>query len=211
MERVRGRLDARRVLSDEDFCLLEKLRSAHAARLLDPRQRAKLKSQVGVDAKTVEASAMGGALKRKRDEADTADADGEEEVAAQGQVDYAVDPETLAPVGRTVRSSKVERIKLMLAGRKEDRFQHDGHAGGLTNKEKQRKKNFVMVRKGKRALLDKTRRSNSQQRYDKHKKNPKVCACAPDSTKPNYPPAHALFADVLFPPSNLTACLGILF
>ena len=44
-----------------------------------------------------------------------------------------------------------------------------GHKGGLTNKEKQRKKNFVMVRKGKRSVANKIRKSNSDVRYDKMK------------------------------------------
>jgi hypothetical protein len=50
---------------------------------------------------------------------------------------------------KTGKTSKIDRITNILEGRKEagPKFEHDGHAGGLTNKEKLRKKNFVMVRK----------------------------------------------------------------
>jgi hypothetical protein len=67
------------------------------------------------------------------------------------------------------KTSKIERITKVLEGRKENKFEHNGHAGGLTNKEKARKKNFIMVRKGKTQVKDKLRKSNSDVRYQKMK------------------------------------------
>ena len=52
-------------------------------------------------------------------------------------------------------------------GRKDKKFTHEGHAGGLTNKEKERKKNYMMVRKGKSSVTAKLRKSNSDVRYEK--------------------------------------------
>lgn len=148
---VRGRLDARRMLTDSDFSLLEKLRAAQATRSLDPRHRSKKSAQL------VDSSA---ALKRKRD----ADEENDQDAVL---VDYAVEPGSLAPSSRGEKASKIDRIMHMLDGRKEKRFEHEGHKGGLTDKEKLRLKNFVMVRKGKRSVSGKIRKSNSQTRHDK--------------------------------------------
>jgi hypothetical protein len=84
---------------------------------------------------------------------------------------FAVLPESLAAGMRTGKTSKIERIKHVLEGRKDagERWQHEGHRGGLTNQEKLRRKNFMMVRKGKRAVANKIRKSNSDVRYDKMK------------------------------------------
>lgn len=46
----------------------------------------------------------------------------------------------------TTVPSKHDRLESIIRGR--EKFQHQTHPGGLTNLEKQRKKNFLMVRKG---------------------------------------------------------------
>jgi len=171
---VRGRLDARRILTDSDFSLLEKLRAAQAARSLDPRHRSKKSAQL------VDSSA---ALKRKRD----ADEENDQDTVL---VDYAVEPGSLAPSSRGEKASKIDRIMHMLDGRKEKRFEHEGHKGGLTDKEKLRLKNFVMVRKGKRSVSGKIRKSNSQTRHDKRE-------------SVSYDTLHYLFAAVIFIRDNL--------
>ena len=150
---IRGRIDARRVLTSDDFALLEKLRAAQAERILDPRNRSK---------KSVLLADSSAALKRKRVEDDEAN-NGDIAVT-----EYAMDASALAPGIRAEKTSKIERIMHVLDGRKDTkRFEHEGHAGGLTNKEKLRKKNFVMVRKGKRAVTSKLSKSNSQTRHEK--------------------------------------------
>lgn len=83
---------------------------------------------------------------------------------------YVVDPTQLAPSGRIHKATKIEKMKKILEGRNEIKFVHEGHAGGLTNKEKLRKKNFVMVRRGKRSVLLKTRQSSSDKRAAKNSK-----------------------------------------
>jgi hypothetical protein len=137
----RVRLDQQRILTAEDFSLLEKLKSAQRERLSDPRNRSK----------------------RKRLD------DDEDEEGARPSQSYAVSEEQIAPEAKVKKATKVERLTRVLEGRVENRFVHDGHAGGLTNKEKQRKKNYVMIRKGKREVATKNRRSNSEVRWQKSK------------------------------------------
>lgn len=155
---IRGRLDARRVLTDADFALINKLRTAHLARTLDPKYRGKNSFQL-----THNATAL---LKRKHALDDDDDDDDN-----YNHSEYAVNPDTLAPGARSEKTSKIDRIAHVLEGRKEKRFEKEKHAGGLTNTEKLRKKNFMMVRKGKREVRGKISKSNSTTRYEKlHKK-----------------------------------------
>lgn len=157
---IRGRLDARRVLTDADFALINKLRTAHLARTLDPKYRGKNSFQL-----THNATAL---LKRKHALEDEEDGDGGD---SYHHSDYAVNPDTLAPGARSEKTSKIDRITHVLEGRKEKRFEKEKHPGGLTNTEKLRKKNFMMVRKGKREVRGKISKSNSTTRYEKmHKK-----------------------------------------
>jgi hypothetical protein len=58
-----------------------------------------------------------------------------------------MDPGALEGYAKRQRASAAERAASVLQGRED--FQSKTHGGGLTNKEKERKKNFVMVRKGK--------------------------------------------------------------
>ena len=155
---IRGRLDARRVLTDADFALINKLRTAHLARTLDPKYRGKNSFQL-----THNATAL---LKRKHALDDDDDDDDN-----YNHSEYAVNPDTLAPGARSEKTSKIDRITHVLEGRKEKRFEKEKHAGGLTNTEKLRKKNYMMVRKGKREVRGKISKSNSTTRYEKlHKK-----------------------------------------
>ena len=85
---------------------------------------------------------------------------------------------------KTGKSSKIDRITHILEGRKDSKFEHDGHAGGLTNKEKLRKKNFIMVRKGKKSVNNKSRKAAG---LDRHEKNTAVSLLIRLSTKVSSP------------------------
>ena len=137
-------VDATRILTDADFKLLARLRAALQEKEKDPRMRSK------------QAVAHAGP-------ADDEDADADNLPTPS----FAVLPESLGAAVKSEKSSKIERIASILSGRKEKKFDHEGHAGGLTNKEKERKKNFVMVRKGKKSIANKIRTSNSDTRYKK--------------------------------------------
>jgi len=132
------RVDAKRILSSEDFALINRLRTAMAERAKDPRHRTSMKN------------------------ASPADNDDKAEGLA-----YMVDADDLKAACRTGKTSKVDRMTKILEGRKEaGGFEHGGHGGGTTNLEKLRKKNYVMVRKGKTSVRNKIRKSNSDVRYD---------------------------------------------
>jgi hypothetical protein len=70
---------------------------------------------------------------------------------------------------RTSKMSKIEKLEVLVESRKDSKSfdYNEGHKGGLTNKEKLRKKNFLMVRKGKREITHKLKRSNSESRWAK--------------------------------------------
>lgn len=125
------------MLTSEDFDLIHRLKEAQAERLQDPKLRSRSKSN---------------SLKRKIDETATT-------------ASFIMETGALDPEARSHKSTKVERITRILEGRNENRFEPSTHAGGLTNSEKRRKKNYVMVRKGKRSVRSKTNTSNSDIRY----------------------------------------------
>ena len=100
---------------------------------------------------------------RKDDEA-------EEEI----QIEGVVAPESLEPGMKMGKMSKAQRVMRILEGRKEHKAELFGHGGGLTNKEKERKKNFVMVRKGKRSVAKKLQKSNSDVRWDRKRRRPQL-------------------------------------
>jgi hypothetical protein len=142
-------VDAKRVLTAEDFALIQKLKQAQAERMLDPRYRTKAYTSAHNPLATATGEYGGNTAVH----------------------DFTISAESLKAGMSTGKTSKIERIRKVLEGRKENgiKWQHEGHAGGLTNKEKLRNKNFVMVRKGKRSVANKIRKSNSDQRYEKMK------------------------------------------
>eukprot|EP00599_Poterioochromonas_sp_BG-1_P006919 CAMPEP_0173139320 /NCGR_PEP_ID=MMETSP1105-20130129/4191_1 /TAXON_ID=2985 /ORGANISM="Ochromonas sp., Strain BG-1" /LENGTH=388 /DNA_ID=CAMNT_0014052035 /DNA_START=999 /DNA_END=2165 /DNA_ORIENTATION=+ len=143
---IRRRLDVNRVLNDSDLQLFEHLKAL--------RQ---------------------GTLKRSRADEDDEDSDEESEEEYDDDDDdnrrhlpeFMVDPSSILPSSRAGKSTKIDRIKNILSGRSDKKFEHEGHAGGLTNKEKLRKKNYMMVRKGKREVLQKYRRGSADTRAAK--------------------------------------------
>ena len=144
---IRRRLEARRLLTSEDFALIAKLKEAQTQRNLDPKIRKRMLDSTNFD--------------------EGAGEDDGENTSKQVLPEFAMDPEALGPGMKTSKTTKIERITKILEGRKDEKFDLGGHAGGLTNKEKLRKKNFMMVRKGKRSVTAKVRKSNSDKRYEK--------------------------------------------
>lgn len=142
-------LDRRRVLTSDDFDLIDRLKSAYLRVLKDPRARSSMKKLL------IPLSAVHG---------------GEDNTTTEGEAhglneSFTVTIDTLAPQAKTGKSSKIDRMTRILEGRKENKFDIGGHAGGLTNKEKLRQKNYIMVRKGKKSVANKSKESNSSVRY----------------------------------------------
>ena len=80
-----------------------------------------------------------------------------------------MDPTALQGYTSKKRASKEERLLRAISGKNE--FEHTKHAGGLTNKEKARKKNFLMVRKGKQTIRDKHRQTQKDVMYRRNRDN----------------------------------------
>lgn len=147
--KVVNRVDATRILSSADFALLNRLKEAQAERSKDPRLRTK-KAKISHS------------LNDKKVEEEESD-----DIVEKPNLSFQVSVESLGPGMKTGKTSKIDRIAHVLQGRKESKFEHGGHRGGLTNIEKERKKNYVMVRRGKKEVLAKMRVSNSDVRYKK--------------------------------------------
>ena len=109
-------------------------------------------------------SRRAGAGQDSSEEDDSDDEDGMGGVRTEA---YQVTAEDLGAGLKLDKNNKIERIQSVLSRREEERFKHEGHRGGLTNLEKKRKKNFVMVRKGKRSVTGKLSLSNSVARFQK--------------------------------------------
>ena len=139
--------DAKRLLTSEDFALLAQLKDAQAKRQLDPRYRKKAKfTSITAQAK-------------EDDDSDHEDGG----VAAS----FTMTADGLMPRVRTGKQSKVEKLDAVVTSRKELKWTNEGHKGGLTNTEQKRKKQYMMVRKGKKSVVGKTNKSNSDHRWDK--------------------------------------------
>lgn len=141
-EKVRGRLDVNKVLSDEDVARIAKLKALSN------------KGKNRVQFQDVEADEEEDEVEEEDEDSDS---DGDE---ANEAMDYVINPDILLPSGKGAKTTKIEKIKSILSGRSEKKFE-GGHRGGLTNQEKLRKKNYVMVRRGKDSVHNKNRRASS--------------------------------------------------
>lgn len=141
IDNIRNRVDSKRILTPSDFELLNRLKAAVVERMKDPKRRSqKHKAAVAATSFTTV----------HNDDDD----DGEKPANP-----FMVSPDALVPTTKLARATKMERLEKVLSGQKDNKFELGGHAGGLTNKEKLRKKNFLMVRRGKRAVANKIRES----------------------------------------------------
>jgi len=148
------RLEHQRVLTQEDFDLLTRLKEAYEEKKKDPRFKA-------IQAKMIKARGGKKAPSRLGDDDDDDD-----------RRAYQMNPDSLRPLGRTNTRKEGDKAKILadlIAGRKEEKWDQGGHKGGLTNKEKLRKKNYLMVRKGKRDVAGKLSKSSASDRFEKSK------------------------------------------
>jgi hypothetical protein len=120
-----NRIDVQRILTPKDFERIEQLKQEMAEMKKNPKMRAQ---------------------KRQRAESDS-DSDEEEFSISGGGITpgVVVKPEDLEGWSKKRRSTVEDRLKSVLEGR--DKWVHNGKSGGgSTNKEKERKKNYTMVR-----------------------------------------------------------------
>eukprot|EP01084_Bolivina_argentea_P227028 383448_1 len=150
------RVDAMRSLSAEDFKKIKKLRTRAKHMKMGPMAPWKI----------------------NRDEDDHSDSGGSESDSDDmDDCSIVVNPECLQSTVTRKRKTAEEKRAKVEAGR--IAFQHRSHGGGLTNLEKQRRKNYLMVRKGQTkkgprngSNLQRGKQKNSKQQFkrDKRKK-----------------------------------------
>jgi hypothetical protein len=95
--------------------------------------------------------------------------DSDDSPRLSGLDDYIVDPESLQASRKITKLDKISRITQLMQKKSEVKpFEHGGHRGGLTNKEKERKKNYLMVRRGKNEVTKKLLQSSHDTRYKRN-------------------------------------------
>jgi protein SDA1 len=127
---LKAKVSSTRVFSAADFVKMRKLVEREEKARRDPREAARRKRAI---AKGEEFDALSG------DESSDVDSDEEDEIRVKGAVNLG---DIMAEATRK-RKSKAEKLTKVLAGR--DKFETKGRAGGSTNTEKIRKKNFLMT------------------------------------------------------------------
>lgn len=163
---MKERVEAQRVLSSEDFAQIKRLKKRFEEARRDPR-RVREGGKEGAGMGKVEGGKeqvllmMAGGKKRGR-EAEEEEGEGDE-----GGMEGRMKPEDLEGYKKRKRACKEERLMKIVAGK--SAFEHAGHAGGLTNTEKKRKKNYMMVRKGKRSVFSKLRDTQQERKIRKVK------------------------------------------
>ena len=122
---MRPRLETKRLLTQADFELLNRLRIAQKERAKDPKYRRKSK----LSYTTYDQSSL-----HSYDTTPTNTSDQDltnDSGAGTGELrtHFAIDPDTLASSIRTHKMSKIERISHVLQGRKENKFEPNTHPG----------------------------------------------------------------------------------
>ena len=117
------RLESKRLLTQADFELLNRLRIAQKERAKDPKYRRKSKLSYS----TNDQSSL-----HSYDTTPTSTSDQDltnDSGAGELRTHFAIDPDTLASSIRTHKMSKIERISHVLQGRKENKFEPNTHPG----------------------------------------------------------------------------------
>mmetsp|Transcript_54221 Transcript_54221/g.60572 ORF Transcript_54221/g.60572 Transcript_54221/m.60572 type:complete len:159 (+) Transcript_54221:477-953(+) len=83
------------------------------------------------------------------DDDDDDDSDGDNDEYDTIRIKGAVNPDMIMAEAKRKRKSKAEKLQKILSGR--EAFETNHRAGGSTNTEKERKKNFLMTKSSKRA------------------------------------------------------------
>merc|ERR1712166_1280431 len=133
--KLKAQISSTRIFSAGDFVKMKKLVEREERARRDPREAARRKRAIARGEEFDELS---------EDDFDSDDGDSEDEVRIKG----AVNPDMIMPEAKRKRKSKAEKLQKILSGR--DAFETKMRAGGSTNTEKERKKNFLMTKSGRR-------------------------------------------------------------
>ena len=124
---LRQNVSATRIFSAADFEKMRKLVARSEREKRDPRAAARRKRM----------EALGKDFEELSD--DDSDVESDSDVVKTAG---AVVPDDIMAEAKRKRQSKTEKLEKIMAGR--EKFQHKARAGGSTNEEKKRKKNFLM-------------------------------------------------------------------
>jgi len=129
-DQIKQDVSSTRIFTSGEFAKMRKLVEREQRAKRDPREAARVKR----------AKARGEDFQELSDD-ESEDSDAEEEAI---RVTGAVNPNDLYALAKRKRQSKAEKLQKIIAGRNE--FETNQRAGGSTNVEKRRKKNFVMAK-----------------------------------------------------------------
>eukprot|EP00531_Pseudo-nitzschia_arenysensis_P006092 CAMPEP_0116125500 /NCGR_PEP_ID=MMETSP0329-20121206/5842_1 /TAXON_ID=697910 /ORGANISM="Pseudo-nitzschia arenysensis, Strain B593" /LENGTH=857 /DNA_ID=CAMNT_0003619541 /DNA_START=41 /DNA_END=2614 /DNA_ORIENTATION=+ len=133
--KLKQEVSSSRVFTAADFAKMRKLVEREERARRDPREAARRKRAI----------AQGKEFDFLSDSDDDFSSDDEDAVRIKG----AVNPDMIMAEAKRKRKSKAEKLKKVLEGRQ--KFETNDRAGGSTNTEKERKKNFLMSKSSKRA------------------------------------------------------------
>jgi protein SDA1 len=136
-EKLKQEVSSTRIFSAADFVKMRKLVEREELARRDPREAARRKRAI----------ARGQEFEELSGEDSDAASDGED--GKQIRIKGAVNPDQIMAESVRKRQTKAEKLQKILAGR--EAFESKERAGGSTNTEKQRKKNFLMSKSSKTA------------------------------------------------------------
>lgn len=126
---LRQNISSTRIFSTADFEKMRKLVARAEREKRDPRAAARRKRM----------EAQGKTWEELSDNESSVESDDDAEAVKTAGV---VRPDDIMAEAKRKRQSKAEKLEKIMAGR--EKFQHKSRAGGSTNEEKKRKKNFLM-------------------------------------------------------------------
>jgi protein SDA1 len=163
-EKLKQEVSSTRIFSSADFARMKKLVDREERAKRDPRENARRKR----------------ALARGEDYGDLSDesqSENGDDDDPQIHIAGAVNPMDIAADAKRKRQSKAERLESILAGR--EKFESKARAGGRTNLENKRMKNFVMSKYSMEARHKRSGKTNlkrskkEEKRYDDKKRRRK--------------------------------------
>lgn len=126
---LRQNISSTRIFSTADFEKMRKLVARAEREKRDPRAAARRKRM----------EALGQTWEELSENESSVDSDDDTDAVKTAGV---VRPDDIMAEAKRKRQSKAEKLEKIMAGR--EKFQHKSRAGGSTNEEKKRKKNFLM-------------------------------------------------------------------
>jgi protein SDA1 len=134
-EKLKQQVSSTRIFSAADFLKMRKLVEREQRARRDPREAARRKRAIAQGREFDELSG---------DDTDGSGDDDDDNDKNEIHIKGAVNPDEIMALAKRKRQSKAEKLQKVLAGR--EAFESKRRTGGSTNTEKQRRKNFMMIK-----------------------------------------------------------------